>query len=208
MTVIVDYGMGNLRSVEKALQFIGEPVCISDRPEDVLQADRLVLPGVGAAKDAMARLQSSGLADAVLQDVHAGTPLLGICLGMQLLFDLSLEGGRTSCLGLIPGEVVPFDAHLPGGLRIPHMGWNEVEQADGLLSDTSGRCFYFVHSYHAAGVPEENIRATCFYGYRFVCAVSAGNVYGVQFHPEKSGSAGLELLLRFTRERHPGEEVR
>ena len=197
---IVDYGMGNRRSVEKALQHVGAQAQITRDPACLRDADALVLPGVGAFPKGIANLRQLGL-DALLRErVDAGTPLLGICLGMQLLFDSSDELGHTLGLGLIPGAVKRLDA---SGLRIPHIGWNEVqfERASVLTADlpSSGAPFYHVHSFVAHPDDPGDVVGVAEYGERFATAVQRGSVYGTQFHPEKSSRDGLTLLAAFTR---------
>ncbi|MDE3132919.1 MAG: imidazole glycerol phosphate synthase subunit HisH [Acidobacteriota bacterium] len=198
---VVDYGMGNRRSVEKALAHVGAVASITGDPRALAQADALVLPGVGAFPRGMRNLHSHGL-DRVLQErVAAGTPLLGVCLGMQLLFDSSTElGGLTPGLGLIPGEVRALDA---GGLRVPHIGWNEVrfERPSPLTAElpAAGAPFYHVHSYAAHPADAGNVVGTTVYGERFATIVARGSVYGTQFHPEKSSGDGLALLASFVR---------
>ena len=195
---VVDYGMGNLRSVVQALRAVGAEPIVSSDPAVIHSAERIVLPGVGAFAEAAARLRRLGL-DSVLQSAaKSGTPVLGICLGMQLLLDESEEFGRYSGLGLIHGRAVPFAGPHMTGLRIPHTGWNIVEPAAASFLDRLGDPYmYFVHSFHAIDVPEPNVAARSSYGVPFTCAVQRGNIWGTQFHPEKSGQAGLEVLRRF-----------
>jgi glutamine amidotransferase len=197
---IVDYDMGNRRSVEKALQHVGAQAEITRDPSSLRSADALVLPGVGAFPKGIANLRQFGL-DALLRErVEAGTPLLGICLGMQLLFDSSDELGRTSGLGLIPGAVRALDAR---GLRVPHIGWNEVhfERASALTAElpSGGAPFYHVHSFVAHPDEPDDVVGTAEYGERFATVVERGCVYGAQFHPEKSSRDGLTLLTAFMR---------
>jgi imidazole glycerol-phosphate synthase subunit HisH len=197
---IVDYEMGNRRSVEKALQHVGAQAEITRDPAALRAADALVLPGVGAFPKGMANLRQFGL-DALLRErVGAGTPLLGICLGMQLLFDSSDELGETTGLGLIPGAVRPLDAR---GARVPHIGWNDVrfDRASALTSDlpAGGAPFYHVHSFVANPDDAGDVVGTAEYGERFATAVQRESVYGVQFHPEKSSRDGLTLLSAFAR---------
>ncbi len=195
MIAIIDYGMGNLRSVEKALTYLGQEACITDDPERVKQAERLILPGVGAFHDAMERLRDSGLDRAVLAAADAGKPLLGICLGMQLLFGASEENGRWNGLNLLPGTITRFPEM---GLKIPHMGWNTLETRPcALFSGHETPYMYFVHSYCAAEISPEWTAAVTEYGIPFTSAVCRDNVMGTQFHPEKSGEDGLALLARF-----------
>jgi glutamine amidotransferase len=196
--LIVDYGMGNLRSVQKALEKLGREATISSDPNRVAEADKIVLPGVGAFRDAIARLRQSGLAEPLCDHVRAGKPFLGICLGLQLLFTKSYEGGEHEGLDLFPGEVVRFQ-HAPG-LKVPHMGWNQARQCRlvpllGDLPDNSS--FYFVHSYYV--VPRDaGLTATeTDYAGPFTSMIRMGNVFATQFHPEKSQLAGLSLLRQF-----------
>ena len=194
---IVDYRMGNLRSVEKGFAAAGVPgVSVTDDPRTVAAADGIVLPGVGAFRDAARNLRESGMWDVLLDRVGAGTPLLGICLGMQLLASVWLEDGRWEGLGLVPGTC----QRLEGDVKVPHIGWNTVEYPkpsplfDGIAE---GSAFYFVHSYHI--VPENDgcIIGVTEHGRRFAAAVQSGDLYAVQFHPEKSSASGLRLLANF-----------
>jgi glutamine amidotransferase len=195
---IVDYGMGNLHSVHKAFERLGVRARIVDRPEDVAAADRLVLPGVGAMADAMSALRLAELIEPIRAFVRTGKPFLGVCLGMQMLFDRSLEDGVHEGLGLLPGEVVRFDTPRP--LKVPHMGWNRLTwltpapirppaDADGYM--------YFVHSYYVRPSDPADVAATADYGGPFAAVVWRDNVVATQFHPEKSQTAGLSLLQRF-----------
>ena len=198
-TVVVDYGMGNLRSVEKALAAVGGNPLTSGDPEAVRSAARLILPGVGAFGDAMSNLRNQGLLEAVLEAVSSGRPLLGLCLGLQLLFDESEEFGSHRGLGVIPGRVRRFA--VPG-LRVPHVGWNQVEQArpDPLLEGIpEGAYFYFVHSYYVEPADTSDHVAQTEYGHRFCSIARRGNVWGAQFHPEKSQAMGKRLLSNFIR---------
>ncbi len=202
MTVIVNYGVGNLFSLESALALIGEPAKVSAEPEEIRRADRLILPGVGAFSDARKMLTQSGLDSLICQEAQGGKPLLGICLGMQLLLDRSLEFGRTEGLGLIPGEVRSIAEVVPKGYKIPHIGWNNIifseAQRDSpvLKYVEDGDFVYFVHSY-AAFDCEESLLAQTEYGARLTAAVARGKVFGMQFHPEKSGAAGQKILKAF-----------
>jgi len=201
MTAIIDYGVGNLFSLRCSLAAIGEEAAVSDSADGLRRADRLILPGVGAFGDAAEKLRGSGLDRAVLSEAAAGKPLLGICLGMQLLFERGLEYGEHAGLGLIPGVVRPIADVIPKGLKIPHIGWNalSLRGACPLFSDTKDGAFvYFVHSYFA-DCGEEYVSAYTDYGAPLTAAVRRGNVYGCQFHPEKSGSAGLAILKNFCR---------
>ena len=195
MIAVIDYGMGNLRSVQKAFEFLGFDAQITDNKKDLISASHIVLPGVGAFADAICCLEQSGMCGTMMGEIQKGKPFIGICLGMQLLFEKSYENGEYRGLGLVPGEVVPFRTE---GLKVPHMGWNCLEARDNALFDSQeGKYVYFVHSYHAAGVPEGCIIAEADYGYRFTAAVQKDNVFGLQFHPEKSGDTGLDMLRRF-----------
>jgi imidazole glycerol-phosphate synthase subunit HisH len=197
---VVDYGMGNRRSVEKALEHVGVRATVSRDPERLREAAGLVVPGVGAFPRAMINLRELGLEQLLRERVAAGTPVLGICLGMQLAFDSSTELGGAQGLGLVPGEVRALQA---GKLKLPHIGWNEVhfERSDSpLTADLPARCaFYHVHSYAPQPVNAEDVLGTADYGERFATAVQRGSFYGVQFHPEKSSAAGLRLLANFAR---------
>jgi imidazole glycerol-phosphate synthase subunit HisH len=193
MIAIADYGMGNLRSVQKAFEYLGFEATVTDDRQRIVDASHIVLPGVGAFADAAENLNRSGLWDVMLSEVSKGKPFLGICLGMQLLFERSFENSITAGLSLVPGEVVPFRVD---GLKVPHMGWNNlVVRENPLIIGTP--YVYFVHSYHASGVPDANIIAEADYGYRFTAAVQKDNIFGFQFHPEKSGEAGIAMLKKF-----------
>ncbi len=194
---IVDYGMGNLHSAAKAFESFGVTTYVTQDAACVADATHVLLPGVGAFPEAMARLKETGMDAAVRAAAAAGKPLLGICLGMQLLFAYSTEGERTEGLGLVSGGITLMDA---AGEKIPHMGWNEVEDKKNcpLLQDVSGRNFYFVHSFCAADTKNPAAAGITTYGRPFVSVVWDGkNVFGTQFHPEKSGDAGLRLLKNF-----------
>lgn len=195
MIAIIDYGMGNLRSVQKALEYLGAPCSITDDPAAVRQAEHVILPGVGAFADAMTLIRQKSLDKAVLDAANAGKPILGICLGMQMLFAHSEENGFYDGLGLFPGTVTRFQ---DAGLKIPHMGWNTLDTRSCVLFDGDTRpCVYFVHSYCMADVSPEWTTATCTYGQTFTAAIERGNVMATQFHPEKSGTVGLNMLRRF-----------
>lgn len=199
MIAIIDYGVGNLFSLQSSLRAIGEEVVVTADQEVIRQADHVILPGVGAFGDAVQKLRDCGLFDFVKAQAATGKPFLGICLGMQLLFDRSLEYGEHEGLGLIPGEVRPIEGVIPANLDIPHMGWNALhfENDCPLFRElTEGDCVYFVHSY-AAFDCEANLAATAEYGVPLTAAVQKGNVYGTQFHPEKSGAVGLKILKAF-----------
>jgi glutamine amidotransferase len=192
--VLVDYGMGNLRSVARAFERIGREVQVTHRAEDVRAADRVVLPGVGSARDTMTALAANGLDDALRAHIAAGRPYLGICLGLQVLLDEADEGGVGPCLGVIPGRVERFPDSL--GLAVPHMGWNlvKLERPHPVLAEDY---YYFVHGYRATRVPAQYILARTDYGEQFASAIGRDSCVAVQYHPEKSQRAGLELLERF-----------
>ncbi|MBR1686172.1 MAG: imidazole glycerol phosphate synthase subunit HisH [Clostridia bacterium] len=192
---IIDYGMGNLRSVQKAFAYLGFSADIISDPAQAKASSRLILPGVGAFHDAIARLRETEMDKAVLEAAAAGKPILGICLGMQMMFSASVENGWDEGLGIFPGTI----ERLQGGegLKIPHMGWNTIETKPSILFTGEERpAVYFVHSYCASEVTEVT-SATCEYGQVFTAAVERGNVCATQFHPEKSGDAGLAMLRRF-----------
>jgi len=199
MIAIVDYGVGNLFSLKSSFAMIGQEVKVTSDREEILAADRLILPGVGAFGDAAESLRASGLDRAVLDFAASGKPLMGICLGMQLLFEESAEYGVHRGLGLIPGRVVAMRGRIPEELLIPHIGWNALHLANPhpLMKYTkSGDCVYYVHSFYAE-TPAENVLATSEYGVPVTGAVARGNVTGCQFHPEKSGKVGLDILRAF-----------
>jgi len=197
MVGIIDYGVGNLFSLQSSFKAIGQEAFVSGDAAELSKADRLVLPGVGAFEDAANKLRSSGLDGFVRQQAAAGKPLLGICLGMQMLFEKSYEYGEHEGLGLLKGQVVPMAGKLPEGLKIPHMGWNKLEVRQGkLLQAVDGEFVYFVHSFYADGC-EDALAAVTEYGIPITAAVEQGNVFGCQFHPEKSGNVGLSILRRF-----------
>ena len=200
MTAIVDYGVGNLFSLGCSFAAIGESVRVMSDPGEISSADRIVLPGVGAFGDAAEKLRVSGLGELIRGLAGEGKPLLGICLGMQLLFDESLEYGRHEGLGLIPGRVRPIADVIPEGLKIPHMGWNPLVFPHGkhplLRFINEGDCVYFVHSFFA-DTEADHVIATAEYGAPLTAAVAKGSVYGCQFHPEKSGDVGLKILKAF-----------
>jgi glutamine amidotransferase len=196
---ILDYGVGNLRSVEKALERVGAEPAISSDPERAAEADGLILPGVGAFARAMERVRELELDRMIRERVAAGVPVLGICLGFQLLFESSTELGGSKGLGLVAGEVTALDAP---GLKVPHIGWEPVHWSEraplsGGIAD--GTPFYFVHSFTPRPAADSDVLGTAVHGERFVCAISRPPVYGVQFHPEKSSVAGLHLLGNFAR---------
>jgi len=200
VVAIIDYGVGNLFSLKSSFRAIGEEAVVTGEPEVIRNADKLVLPGVGAFGDAAALLRKNGLDQVVCTEAAAGKPLLGICLGMQLLFDYGVEYGRHEGLGLIPGSVQPIRPVIPAAYKVPHIGWNGLhfpEAKSPLFRYVQeGDCVYFVHSFYGAGC-NESVIATAEYGPELTAAVAKGNVYGVQFHPEKSGSVGLHILRAF-----------
>ena len=199
---VVDYGMGNLLSVSKALEHVapGHQVLVTADPDAIAAADRVVVPGQGAMPDCMRQLAASGARDAVVGATRH-KPFLGLCIGLQMLFERG-EEGDTPGLGLLPGRVPRFAGRAMEGLQVPHMGWNEVMQqrSHPLWSGIPDRTrFYFVHSYYAAPRDAALTAATCIYGVPFTCAIARDNIFAVQFHPEKSQSAGLQLLSNFVR---------
>ena len=200
MVGIIDYGVGNLFSLQSSLAAIGQEVVVSSDPEILCKADHILLPGVGAFEDAVKKLRASAMDQMVYEAVKAGKPLMGICLGMQMLFEKSFEYGEHTGLGLLKGQVVPMEGYLPENLKIPHMGWNalEITQPEGKLfaGIKQGDYVYFVHSYFATGC-EESLAAVTEYGKPLTAAVEKDNVFGCQFHPEKSGEVGLNILRAF-----------
>lgn len=200
MTGIIDYDAGNLRSVEKALAALGEETAISRDKEILLQADRVILPGVGAFGDAMRRLHQYGLVEVIRQIVEKGTPFLGICLGLQLLFERSEESEGVKGLGLLPGEILRLPEDQ--GLKIPHMGWNSLKITPGTKlfeGIGEGAYVYFVHSYYLKAADEKIVAASTEYAAHIHAAVERGNVFACQFHPEKSSAVGLQILQNFIR---------
>ena len=200
MIAIVDYGVGNLFSLKCSLASIGAEAVVTSDPEVICKADKILLPGVGAFEDAAKKLHDCGLDQVVIDEAKAGKPLLGICLGMQLLFEKSYEYGEHKGLGLIEGEVCPMKGVVPEDYKIPHIGWNglQFKKENPLFRYISdGDCVYFVHSYFAARC-EDAVIATTEYGAELTAAVAKGNVYGCQFHPEKSGPVGLAILKAFS----------
>ena len=201
MIAIIDYGVGNLFSLCSSLQSIGAEAIVTPDPDTIRAADRIILPGVGAFADAAEKLRATGLDQVLLEEAARGKKIMGICLGMQMLFEESFEYGIHKGLGLIPGRVVPMAGYIPEGLKIPHIGWNPLilkgEEKHPLLKYVEeGDCVYFVHSYFATDCAESVI-ATAEYGKELTAAVARGNVMGCQFHPEKSGKVGLNILKAF-----------
>lgn len=204
MITIIDYEMGNLRSVEKAFEKLGFDARVSNNPDDLLTTDKVVLPGVGAFKDCIINLRDGGFVEPLLQHVEAGKPLLGICVGMQMLFDESEEFGRHKGLGLIPGKVSRFPAGMEERgerLKVPHMGWNtiQIQRPAPFFKDTAeGSYFYFVHSYYCAADNPDDVAASCRYGdIVFTAAIWRDNLMATQFHPEKSQDVGLKIFENF-----------
>lgn len=199
MIAIIDYGVGNLFSLASSLKAIGYEAVVTGDAETVKKADKLILPGVGAFGDAIKKLRNSSLDRVLVEEANKGKPLLGICLGMQMLFEKSFEYGEHTGLGLIKGEVIPMEGTLPKKLKIPHIGWNALnfKKTSPLFKYiNNGDCVYFVHSYYAADC-EQTLLATAEYGKELTAAVADKNVFGCQFHPEKSGSVGLNILRAF-----------
>lgn len=199
MVAVIDYGVGNLFSLRSSFAAIGEEAEVTGDAARIAQADRVILPGVGAFADAYDKLCESGMDEAVRRAVKSGKPVMGICLGMQLLFERSYEYGEHPGLGLLEGEVVGMEGRLPGGLAIPHIGWNalRIKRPGGVLKYVEeGDCVYFVHSYYAENCAV-SLTATAEYGLELTAAVQRENLYGCQFHPEKSGKVGLGILRAF-----------
>ncbi|MDO4733177.1 MAG: imidazole glycerol phosphate synthase subunit HisH [Bacillota bacterium] len=202
MIAIIDYGVGNLFSLRSSFRFIGEEACVSADPAVLKAADRLILPGVGAFSDAAAKLHYSGLKELIQEEAAAGKPLMGICLGMQMLFERSLEYGTHQGLGLLPGSIVPMEPVIPENYKIPHIGWNQLhfpvdKPRHSLFREAKeGDYVYFVHSYYATDC-DSLVIANTDYGAVLTAAVAKENVMGCQFHPEKSGSVGLNILRAF-----------
>ena len=197
---IIDYRMGNLRSVQKACERLGTTADVCATPDSLRGHAKWILPGVGAFQDAIAALEEHGFADAIRDHVDRERPLLGICLGLQLLFDVSYEDGKHAGLGVLAGDVVRFESQP--GLKIPHMGWNALEIAEGnpvLEGVANGDHVYFVHSYHVRPADESVIATRTEHGQPFVSMIARGNLFATQFHPEKSQRVGLRLLENFTR---------
>ena len=199
MIGIIDYGVGNLFSLKSSFEAIGEKVFVSGNKFELREADGLILPGVGAFEDAIAKLKENGLDEFVKDQAKRGRPLMGICLGMQLLFEKSYEYGEHEGLGLLKGQVVPMQGSIPEELKIPHIGWNALhitKECPLFENLKESDCVYFVHSYYAEGC-EDSLAATTEYGKELTAAVCKDNVYGCQFHPEKSGEVGMKILRSF-----------
>lgn len=200
MIAIIDYGVGNLFSLKSSLAMIGAQAVVSGDAAVIRGADRIILPGVGAFGDARKKLADTGLDAVLLEEAARGKPVMGICLGMQMLFDKSFEYGKHAGLGLIPGEVVPMAGRLPAGIKVPHIGWNALDllkpEHPLMKYVKPGDCVYYVHSYYATGCQAYTL-ATSEYGIDVTGAVAKDNVMGCQFHPEKSGTVGLNILRAF-----------
>ena len=199
MVAIIDYGVGNLFSLSSSLKAIGVETVITGDAEVIRKADKLILPGVGAFCDAINCLKTTGLDKVVLEEAKKGKYLMGICLGMQMLFEKSFEFGEFEGLGLLKGQVVPMKNSIPEGLKIPHIGWNALKfkkQSPIFKYINNGDCVYFVHSFYAENC-NESLIATTEYGKELTAAVGKDNVFGCQFHPEKSGNVGLNILKAF-----------
>ena len=198
MIAIIDYDAGNLKSVEKALQYLGEECIVTRDKKELLKADKIILPGVGAFGDAMEKLHKFGLVDVIHEIVRENNPFLGICLGLQLMFESSEEGPGVKGLGLLPGKIVKFPEKE--GFKIPHMGWNSIDIKDGsrLFKGISNNSYvYFVHSYYLQAENENDVAATTEYITHVHASVEHGNIFACQFHPEKSGDVGLQILKNF-----------
>ncbi len=198
MIAIIDYGVGNLFSLKSSFCAIGQEVKVTDDADEIRKADKIILPGVGAFEDAVKKLKKTGLDLVLKEEAEKGKPVMGICLGMQMLFERSFEYGCHEGLGLIKGDIIPFEGEIDSSLKIPHIGWNALQIKEDLpifRYIKNGDHVYFVHSYFAA-VTDETI-AKCEYGTVFTAAVGKDNIYGCQFHPEKSGQVGLNILKGF-----------
>ena len=207
MIAVIDYGMGNLRSVQKSLEFVGAKVVVTHDPDLILNADSVVLPGVGSFKDCMSNLKELNLIDPIRKFIDGGKPFLGICLGLQVLFEESEEYGPVAGLGILPGKVVKFSRNISETkndqlIKVPHMGWNniEVKKKDPLFEniDVISPYFYFVHSYYVVPKDKNMVATVTNYGIEFVSGIQYKNIYAFQFHPEKSQTMGLALLERFS----------
>ena len=200
MIAIINYGVGNLYSLKSSLDSLGIDSVITGDVSEIKKADKIILPGVGAFRDAAASLKSCGLDSVIIEEAKNGKPIMGICLGMQMLFEKSFEYGEYEGLGLIKGNVRPLAGKIPAELKIPHIGWNALKFTEPkspvfkYLND--GDCVYFVHSYYGADC-DDSVIATAEYGADITAAVSCGNIFGCQFHPEKSGEVGLKILKAF-----------
>ncbi len=202
MIAIIDYGVGNIFSLYSSFKFIGADAILTSDEETIIKSDKIILPGVGAFADAAQKLESTGLGKLVCEQANSGKPILGICLGMQLLFEKSYEYGEHKGLGLIKGSIKPIAADIPKGLKVPHIGWNALnfpgnKERSPIFKNIKENDFvYFVHSYYGTDC-EDSVIATAEYGKPLTAAVSNKNVFGVQFHPEKSGDVGMKILKAF-----------
>ena len=199
---IIDYGMANLRSVQKAFEAVGAHASIVSDPREVERADRIVLPGVGAFQDAVRTMREKDMVGPVLRHIEKGRPFLGICLGLQMLMDVGYEDGEHRGLGVVAGKCVRFDVDREMGLKVPHMGWNQldVKHASPILRDLPAGCsVYFVHSYHVVPDDQSVIATTTDYGRPFVSSIWRDNIVATQFHPEKSQKVGLQILANFAK---------
>lgn len=199
MIAIIDYGVGNLFSLTSSFKYVGADIVVTSDPNQIKKAEKIILPGVGAFGDAIKKLKDTGLDKIVIEEAKNGKPLMGICLGMQLLFEKSYEYGEYEGLGLLKGSVVPMENYIDKSLKIPHIGWNalDIKKESPLFKYLkNGDCVYFVHSYFAKDC-EESLLATTEYGKELTGAVAYKNIYGCQFHPEKSGDVGLKILKAF-----------
>ncbi len=199
MIAVIDYGIGNLGSVKNALDYLGLDNIITNDKNKILSADKLILPGVGAFSDAINTFRSLGFEEVLNEFIKTGKPVLGICVGMQMLFEYSNEFGRHKGLGIMKGEIIKFNESKDNSYKIPQMGWNQIEVVDDnpLLKGLNGKDVYFVHSYHLTGNDENIIAYTEYAGVKYGSAVRKNNVYACQFHPEKSGETGLQILRNF-----------
>ena len=199
MIAIIDYGVGNLFSLCSSFKSLGADIVVTGNPDEIRKADKLILPGVGAFKDAAYKLRALGLDKVIKEEVSGGKAILGICLGMQMLFEKSFEYGEHDGLGLLKGKVIGMNGTIPSSLKIPHIGWNAlhfVKDSPLFKYIKNGDCVYFVHSYYADGC-DESLVATAEYGKELTAAVNKDNIFGCQFHPEKSGEVGLNILKAF-----------
>jgi len=197
---IIDYDMANLRSVQKGFEHVGAAARIISKPEEIERADKIILPGVGAFQDAVATLRSRNLAQPILAHINKGKPFFGICLGLQMLFDVGYEDGEHKGLGVLRGKCIRFDVDAKLGLKVPHMGWNQLKprHPSPILRDlASDASVYFVHSYHVVPQDDSVIATTTDYGGDFVSSIVKGNIVATQFHPEKSQKVGLQILANF-----------
>ena len=203
MIAIIDYGVGNLYSLKSSFAFLGIPTLVTSDEKEIKNCDKIILPGVGAFRDAVENLKRFGLDEVMKKEADSGKPIMGICLGMQMLFDKSYEYGEYEGLGLISGNVRPIKEVIPENLKIPHIGWNALhfpknkEKSPIFRYVKEGECVYFVHSFYAADC-EESVIATAEYGATLTAAAAKKNVFGCQFHPEKSGKVGLNILKAFS----------